>query len=167
MKLSELKPDSRNANKGTKRGRALVAKSLEQFGAGRSVLIDRDGNLIAGNKTAEQAAAAGITDVVVVQTDGTQLVAVQRTDLSLDDPKARGLAVADNRTSELSLEWDADVLAKLCVDLDLQPYFDVTELRELGAIEPEFAPSSLNEQGKLDEKQPVECPACGHKFHPK
>jgi hypothetical protein len=131
MKLSDLKQDTMNANKGTPRGRKVLASSLEQYGAGRSVLIDRDGNLIAGNKTAQQAANAGIEDVIVVQTDGTQLVAVQRTDLSMDDPKALGLAVADNRSSEVGLQWDADVLKELSVDLDLQPYFTEAEFADL------------------------------------
>jgi hypothetical protein len=138
MKLSDLKQDSKNANKGTPRGRKVLASSLEQYGAGRSVLIDRDGNLIAGNKTAQQAANAGIEDVIVVQTDGTQLVAVQRTDLSMDDPKALGLAVADNRSSEVGLQWDADVLKELSVDLDLQPYFTEAELADLtGTVLPD------------------------------
>ena len=131
MKLSDLKQDSKNANKGTPRGRKVLASSLEQYGAGRSVLIDRDGKLIAGNKTAQQAANAGIEDVIVVQTDGTQLVAVQRTDLSMDDPKALGLAVADNRSSEVGLQWDADVLKELSVDLDLQPFFTEAEMADL------------------------------------
>jgi hypothetical protein len=132
MKLSQLKPDPRNANRGTKRGGELVAKSLQQFGAGRSVLVDRDGNLIAGNQTAKQAAAAGIEDdVILVQTDGTQLVVVQRTDLSIDDPKAQGLGVADNRSAELGLAWNADVL--LSID-DLQPYFTPHELGKLKVL---------------------------------
>lgn len=166
MKLTDLQPDNKNANRGTKRGRVAVAKSLQEFGAGRSVLIDRDGRLIAGNKTVEQASAAGIQDVIVVQTTGSQLVAVQRTDLSLDDPKARGLAIADNRAGELGLEWDPEVLAELSADLDLQPYFTDDELKDLGVIEPEFAPGNENDQGKLDEKKKVICPECGHAFAP-
>jgi sporulation protein YlmC with PRC-barrel domain len=144
MKLADLKQDNHNANKGTKRGREAVTSSLKQFGAGRSVLIDRDGNIIAGNKTAEQASAAGIEDVVIIQTDGSKLVAVQRTDLSIDDLKARGLAVADNRTAELGLEWDADVLKELSVDLNLEPYFSAAELAGL-------TPSYSHETG-ADEK---------------
>jgi hypothetical protein len=128
LQLSDLKPDRKNANKGTKRGRESVAASLKQFGAGRSILIDRDGNILGGNKTASQAADAGIQDVIVVQTDGTQLVAVQRMDLSIDDPKARALAIADNRTAELGLDWDADVLKELIPDLSLQPFFSTDEL---------------------------------------
>src|SRR5215469_4866124 len=131
MKITDLHQDDRNANKGTKRGREAVRKSLEQYGAGRSVLVDRDGRLIAGNKTAESAAAAGIEDVIVVETDGSKLVAVKRTDLSLDDPKARGLAVADNRSGELGLAWDSDVLADLSQDVDLSGFFTDAELRGL------------------------------------
>lgn len=130
MKVTDLKQDGHNANKGTRRGRKLVGSSLQRYGAGRSVLIDRDGRLIAGNKTAAEAQAAGIQDVLVVQTDGTKLVAVQRTDLSLDDPKAKELAIADNRTSEIGLEWDKDALAEMVSagDMQLEPFFTVDEM---------------------------------------
>lgn len=147
MRITDLTPDNKNANRGTKRGRGAVAKSLEQFGAGRSVVIDKDGRLIAGNKTVEQAAAAGFENVIVVQTDGSQLVAVQRTDLSLDDPKARGLAIADNRTSELGIEWDPANLSELASDLDLSPYFDMVELRTLTGGEEQPSDPAAEYQG--------------------
>jgi 16S rRNA G966 N2-methylase RsmD len=131
MKISDLKQDAQNANRGTKRGREAVASSLKQFGAGRSVLIDRDGNLIAGNKTAAEASAAGIHEVIVVESDGTKLIAVKRTDLSIDSPEARGLAIADNRVGQLGLEWDSGVLKDLIPDLDLQGYFSTEEIAEL------------------------------------
>jgi hypothetical protein len=132
LKLSQLKSDPHNANRGTKRGGELVAKSLQQFGAARSLVCDRDGFILAGNQTAKQAAAAGIEDdVILVQTNGTQLVVVQRTDLSIDDPKAKGLAVADNRSAELGLDWNADIL--LSID-DLQPYFSTVELTKLQVL---------------------------------
>jgi len=60
MKLSQLTPDTRNANKGTDRGRKLVKESLRKYGAGRSILIDKAGNVIAGNKTLEGAKAVGL-----------------------------------------------------------------------------------------------------------
>lgn len=113
-RVRDLLPDDRNANKGTERGAALLEKSLQQFGAGRSVLVDRDGRVIAGNKTLEGAAALGIDDVVVVQTDGKKLVVVQRLDLDLQkDRRARELAIADNRTNQINLDWDAAVLRDL------------------------------------------------------
>jgi sporulation protein YlmC with PRC-barrel domain len=111
-KIADLKPDSKNANKGTQRGRGLLEKSLRQYGAGRSVLADRDGNLIAGNKTVEIAAEIDLP-VRVVQTDGNELVVVQRTDLDLDSKEGRELALADNRVAEIDLHWDADGLQLL------------------------------------------------------
>ena len=91
--------DPRNANRGTPRGRALLESSLREYGAGRAVLTDRDGVLIAGNKTFEVAQRLGIP-TRVIETDGQELVVVSRRDLHLaSDPKARALAIADNVTS--------------------------------------------------------------------
>lgn len=91
--------------------------------------------VIAGNKTVAAAKAAGI-DVLIIPTDGKQLIAVQRTDLSMDDDEARALAVADNRSSELGLDWDRDALAELAFkEVDLQPFFTESELVDLEAIE--------------------------------
>jgi len=50
MNLSDLQHDPHNANRGTPRGRKTLATSLQQFGAGRSILVDKDGIIIAGNK---------------------------------------------------------------------------------------------------------------------
>lgn len=129
MKLSALTPDARNANKGTDRGRKLVKESLRRYGAGRSILIDKSGNIIAGNKTAEAAGAVGMENVQIVKSDGTKLVAVQRTDLDINDKAARELAIADNRASEVGLEWDLEVLKEFeAEDVDLSPFFDEKEL---------------------------------------
>lgn len=127
--LADLRPDERNANRGTPRGRGLVETSLQKYGAGRSVLVDRNGKVIAGNKTTDAAAAAGMDDVLVVQSDGTRLVVVQRTDLDLDtDTAARELAIADNRAGELGLEWDADVLTELSQEIDLSTFWSKDEI---------------------------------------
>jgi len=100
--ITQLILDERNANKGTKRGRELLAKSLGNYGAGRSVVVDSHNRVIAGNKTVEAARAAGLQSITVVETDGSSLVAVQRGDLDLRrDKKARELAIADNRVSEI------------------------------------------------------------------
>ena len=131
-KISELIPDYANANKGTERGRYALEASLRQYGAGRSILLDKNGRIIAGNKTVEVAADVGLDDVLIVQTDGTKIVAVQRTDLDIDSPEGRGLAYADNRVGELSLEWDAEqVLADLNAGMDLSALWKQDELDEL------------------------------------
>jgi 16S rRNA G966 N2-methylase RsmD len=132
LKVADLIADDKNANKGTDRGRKMVKQSLGDYGAGRSILIDKHGKVIAGNKTVESCGSVGISDVIVVQTDGTQLVAVQRTDLDMADPKARELAIADNRSSELGLEWDTANLKMLEPDVDLKKFWDDEELEALG-----------------------------------
>ncbi len=60
MPIAQLVLDDKNANKGTKRGRELLEASLEKYGAGRSVVVDRNNRVIAGNKTVEAARAAGV-----------------------------------------------------------------------------------------------------------
>lgn len=149
--ITDLVPDNKNANRGTARGRKAVRDSLQKLGAGRSIVVDRNGRIIAGNKTAEGAKAAGLENVIAVETDGSQLVAVVRTDLDLDDPKARELAIADNRTAELGLEWDGPVLKDLSADLDLKPYFSDDELKELLPPDP-----PQQQQSNQDEVPEVE-----------
>jgi len=121
--IDKLTPDNLNANAGTQRGQGALEHSLRTFGAGRSVLVDKDDRIIAGNKTVETAGSIGMMDAVVVETKGDQIVVVKRTDISLDSPEGRGLAIADNRAGELNLEWNQDVLAELGEDIDLTPYF--------------------------------------------
>jgi hypothetical protein len=106
--LADLTPDGENFNKHTEFGQKLLEDSLRKFGAGRSILVDKDGNIIAGNSTTETAAAIGMEDVIVVPTDGKKLVVVQRTDLSLDSPEGRELALADNMTALKGIDLDLD-----------------------------------------------------------
>jgi len=108
MQIKDLTPDPENANKGTQRGEALLEKSISSYGLGRSILIDKNNRIIAGNKTAQKAGELGIDEVTVVDTTGSEVVAVRRTDLDAEtDKEARELAYYDNQTSALSLDWDA------------------------------------------------------------
>ena len=104
--LADLTPDGENFNRHTEFGQKLLEDSLRKFGAGRSILVDKDGIIIAGNSTTETAAAIGMEDVIVVPTDGKKLVVVQRTDLSLDSPEGRELALADNMTALKGIDLD-------------------------------------------------------------
>lgn len=134
IKLSDLQPDDRNANKGSERGTYMIRRSLERLGAGRSILLDKNGKIIAGNKTAESAADVGLDDVLIVRTRGDKLVAVMREDLDLDDPggAARQLAYADNRAGEVSLAWDAEMIgADIAGGVDLGDWFQELELEAL------------------------------------
>lgn len=102
--------------------------------------LDRNGNVIAGNKTLEAAKAEDIEALTVIETDGSRLIAVKRTDLSIDDARARELAIADNRTSETGLLWDEQEIQRLIDEgADLETFFPELYEAEPEAIEPENA----------------------------
>lgn len=106
--------DKKNYRKHSDKNKKLIRKSLTECGAGRSVLVDKDGCLIAGNGVYEQAEKMGIK-TRIVETDGTELVVVKRTDIGTDDPKRKTLALADNATSD-GVEWD---LPNIAADFDV------------------------------------------------
>jgi len=65
-----------------------------------------------------------------VDSDGSKLVAVRRTDLDLEtDPRARAMAYADNRVGQVDLAWDpSQIAADLEAGLDLSGMFYPEEL---------------------------------------
>ena len=134
-KIEELKPDEKNANKGTERGIGILEDSLRKYGAGRSILVDKEGVVIAGNKTLESAVDLGIP-IRVVKTDGKELVVVQREDLDLDseDGRARELAYADNRSSQVGLDWNVEqIIADVQAGIDLSGLWSMGELVRLAS----------------------------------
>jgi len=131
VKLDTLTVDSANANLGTPRGTAALEKSLAEDGAGRSILLDNAGGIIAGNKTWEKAGEQGFQDVIVVHTTGKELVAVQRDDVGPDDPRRTMMALRDNRVGELNLAWGSNVLGAIGAEVDLSGMFTDAEIAAL------------------------------------
>jgi DNA modification methylase len=123
--IKDLKSDHKNARRRTDRSASLIAESLKRYGAARSIVIDEDGRILAGNGTVEGAKKAGIDKLRIIEAQGDELIAVRRAGLS-EDQKV-GLALADNRSSDLS-EWDHDMLRQLSEEHDLTPWFEDDEL---------------------------------------
>lgn len=119
--IESLVPDNKNFNKGTEYGDRLMDESLRKFGLARSIVIDKNNRIIAGNKTAEKAADIGFTDVLVVEVDGNLLVAVKRKDIDLDSAKGRELALADNATSKANLAWDESLIEEVSQQWGFEP----------------------------------------------
>ena len=124
--MNEIKFDKRNYRKHDKKNKSLIKKSLEKFGAGRSIVVDAEGEIIGGNGVYEQAQKLGLK-TKIVETDGSELVVVKRTDLKTDDDKRKALAVMDNSTSDTS-EFDLELLTT---------DFTVDELSDFGIELPE------------------------------
>ena len=106
---ADLIQDENNYRKHSDTNKARIRKSIDEAGLGRSVVIDADGVLVAGNGV--QSVIDGDTPVRLVETDGTELVVVKRTDLHTGDPRRKTLALADNATAD-DVEWDFDAIAE-------------------------------------------------------
>ena len=109
-KISDLVPDDRNFNKHSEYGMSLLEKSVGKFGMGRSILLDKNNRIIAGNGITETAGQLGFEDVEIVESDGSKIIAVKRTDIDLDSPEGRELALADNATNKANLRLDTDMV---------------------------------------------------------
>lgn len=118
INIEELQQDSHNFNAGTDEGQELMEKSFSELGAGRSILVDKNGNIIAGNKSQKAAMAAGIKKVRVIETTGDELVAVKRTDIDINSAKGRRMALADNQTQMVNLAWDETELETVATELE-------------------------------------------------
>ena len=84
----------------------------------------------------------------MIETDGTELVVVKRTDIGTDDPKRKTLALADNATSD-GVEWD---MQNIAAD------FDVSVAEDWGInvdLSVEQEPQEAQEDDFDEEKDPV------------
>lgn len=138
----KIKFDKRNYRKHNDKNKNLINKSLKECGAGRSIVIDNENEIIAGNGIYEQAQKLNIP-TKIIETDGTELVVVKRTDLNTNDEKRKQLAIMDNSTSDSS-EFDLE---------SLQADFDVEQLQDWG-LDVEF--ENLEEQEIIEDEVPEE-----------
>lgn len=127
--IAQLKADPKNRRKHNERNIGMIVNSLQQVGAARSIVIDEDDNILAGNGTVEAAQLAGIERLKIVEADGEEIVAVRRRGLT--DEQKRRLAILDNRSAELA-DWNIDqLLADVDAGLDFDGIFGKAELEEL------------------------------------
>lgn len=158
MQIKDLKQDKRNYRKHNERNLGLIRKSVDEVGLGRSIVIDSENEIVCGNGLVSQLDEK--TPVKVIETDGSELVVVKRTDLNREDEKRRKLAIMDNSTSDSS-EFDVELLK---VDLS------IPELQDLGL--PVFEESNIDvdsffedtEEKENKKKKTITCPHCGEEI---
>jgi rubrerythrin len=157
--LADLTPDPHNRRRHGDRNLEMIAASLRDVGAARSIVVDEHNEVLAGNGVVQGAARAGLTKVQIVEADRDTIIAVRRRDLTPEEK--RRLALYDNRTGELA-EWNADQLrADQANGLDLQPFFNEQELTSL--LKVVDAPETFKAVD-VDVETEYTCPKCGYEW---
>src|SRR5271154_2372651 len=102
----DLKPDPANPRRHSKRQIQQIAESIRAFGFNVPILVDRDGNVIAGHGRLLACGELGIDEVPTLCLD------------HLTPPQARAFRIADNKLTE-NATWDDRLLAEQLRDLSL------------------------------------------------
>lgn len=150
--IETLIPDPNNANTHDDKNLSSIRGSIKQFGIVEPLVVRKQNNVVIG----------GNGRLTVLKQLGYKEIPVHYVDV--DDQKAKALGIALNRTSELST-WDMDILGVQLQELrefgfDIGEIgFDIDDFKTS-----DFEPVSEEDQGKLDEKKKIICPACDHEF---
>jgi ParB-like chromosome segregation protein Spo0J len=157
VSISSLTADPANVRRHNAKNLEAIAASLNRFGQQKPIVVDQSGVVRAGNGTLSAAVSLGWNEIAVVRT-------------TLSGADAIAYAIADNRTAELA-EWDTEALSQQLAALRIEDEeiaaatgFTVQEIEQMAC--PDFAPGTIDDQSKLDQKKPTQCPECGHEFTP-
>lgn len=165
-KITDYVPDPSNPNAHNERGIQVLDNSLSAVGLGRSIVVDKNGVVLAGNSTQERAVDQGFEDAIEIESDGTQLIVVRRTDLDLSNDtgnRARQLSYYDNRSAETGIRWDIEQLqAHVDEGIDLSLLFNADEMNRLLALSTIEMPEPPEDFKSFDETIETQycCPKC-------
>lgn len=135
-----------------------IAASIREWGWTTPVLIDERGGVIAGHGRIMAAKQMGMAEVPVIVASGWT------------EQQKRAYVIADNKLA-LNAGWNDAMLAMELSALNMSDFdmgllgFDATGLEAAMNLGSTFEPGTEDDQGRLDEKSPTICPACGHEFH--
>jgi ParB family chromosome partitioning protein len=150
-----LVPYARNSRTHSPEQVAQIAGSIREFGFTNPVLVDAENGIIAGHGRIMAAQKLGLEKVPCIRLG------------YLTDAQKRAYIIADNKLA-LNAGWDFEMLKVEVMELQAEDFdvnllgFEGDEIEKL-TLDIEFAPGTEDDQGKLDEKSPIECPHC-HKF---
>lgn len=152
--IDELEPHPDNPNRGDV---DTIAESIDANGFYGAVMVQESRKrIIAGEHRWRAARQEGMTKLPVILVD-------------CDDDEALRIMLVDNRSAEKA-NRDDDILARLLSSLPelTGTGYDDDDLATLVAASDTsgFAPIPEDEQPRLDELTPLECPACGHTWTP-
>lgn len=152
--IADLIPYARNSRTHSDQQVAQVAASIREFGFTNPVLIDSEDGIIAGHGRVMAARKLNMAEVPCIRLE------------HLTETQKRAYIIADNKLA-LNSGWDEEMLGLELADLREEDFdlglvgFNADEIESaLNPDEPNFSPGTEEDQGKLDEKSPIECPHC-------
>lgn len=158
ISVADLVPYARNSRTHSPQQVDKIAASIREFGFLNPIIVDGQNGIVAGHGRVLAAQKLGLASVPVIEAG------------HLTEAQKRAYVIADNRLA-LDAGWDNDLLKIELQDLDAKGFnLAITgfEIGELTAMfdEPDFAPGTEDDQGKLDELSPkmIQCPHCGQDF---
>ena len=158
MAVADLVPYAKNSRVHDDAQIAQISASIREFGFTNPVLIDAQGGIIAGHGRVLAARKLKLEQVPCIMLD------------HLTDTQRRAYVIADNKLA-LNAGWDDELLAIELHELNAADFdmaligFDAAGLALAMGLGADFEAGTEDDQGKLDEKDPTICPACGHEFH--
>jgi disulfide oxidoreductase YuzD len=115
-----------NPNAHTARGMGLLERSIKKLGYVTPMTATADGTIIDGNARLETTSnVMAEAEPIIIHHDGTRpIIAVRDDILTQEDPRAKEIAVAANRISQVDLLWNAEELKTMQVDgVEIGAYF--------------------------------------------
>ena len=158
LPTDSLIPYARNSRTHSDAQVSQVAGSIREFGFTNPVLIDAQDGIIAGHGRVMAALKLKLDTVPCIRLS------------HLTETQRKAYVIADNKLA-LNSDWDAELLTLELEELHGEEFdmallgFDAPELAIAMGLGADFEPGTEDDQGKLDEKDPTICPACGHEFH--
>jgi len=156
--VAGLIPYAANARTHSDAQIAQIAASIREWGWTTPILTDPEGGVIAGHGRLLAARQLGITEVPVMVAEGWS------------NAQRKAYVLADNQLA-LNAGWDMDMLKIELQDLHEGIFnmdllgFDAPGLALAMGLGADFEAGTEADQGRLDEKALIICPACSHAFH--
>lgn len=97
--IVSLKLDPKNARQHSTRQIEMLAKAIDEFGFVVPILVDKEGNILAGHARYAAAVQRGMTEVPVICIS------------HLSPAQRRAFMIADNRLAELA-QWDFEIIGQ-------------------------------------------------------
>ena len=156
LAVDKLVPYASNSRTHSDEQVAQIAGSIKEFGFNNPILLDGEKGVIAGHGRLLAARKLGMDKVPTIEL------------AHLTENQRKAYVLADNKLA-LNAGWDNSLLKIELNGLDAEGFdltltgFSVGEMDEL-FFEPNFQPGSEDNQGRLDQKNPIKCPECGCEF---